>query len=92
MILKYLKQSRKSRLLIEVYKDHIIGKIWESISDSAKDLINQMIKFPPEDRLNAQDAFNHPWIQGKNFNEFKPEVAQLILNNLKSFQVSIVII
>ena len=36
--------------------------IWASISDSAKDLIKNMLIVNPQDRLTVEQALNHPWI------------------------------
>jgi calcium/calmodulin-dependent serine protein kinase len=35
---------------------------WQSISDSAKDLLTKMLKLDPKERINIDDALNHPWI------------------------------
>ncbi len=61
--------------------------IWNEISSTAKDLINKMLKYPPDQRISAQDAYTHEWIKGKRFNELKPEIAENILLNLKNFHV-----
>ncbi len=44
-----------------------------------------MLKYPPEQRFTAQQAYAHDWIQSKKFNELKPAIAQQILDNLKNF-------
>ena len=36
---------------------------WESISDSAKDLINNLLQRSADMRLTSEEAYNHPWIQ-----------------------------
>lgn len=46
-----------------------------------------MIKFPPEQRISAQEAYTHDWIKNKKFNILKPEISQNILYNLKNFHV-----
>lgn len=35
---------------------------WDQISDDAKDLIKKMLMINPTDRINAAEAFAHPWI------------------------------
>lgn len=40
--------------------------IWESISDSAKDLIDKLLEKDSEKRLTAPQALKHPWITGKH--------------------------
>jgi calcium-dependent protein kinase len=66
------------------------AKVWDEISPEAKDLISKMIKYPPESRLSAQEAFNHPWIKSKKFNELKPETAKYLMANLKNFHVKFI--
>ena len=36
---------------------------WDDVSDEAKDLVQQLLKYSPDDRISALDAINHPWIQ-----------------------------
>lgn len=64
-----------------------LGPIWQDISDQAKDLIMKMLKFRPDQRLTAEAAYSHDWIQKKKFNQLKPETAFNLMNNLKSFHV-----
>jgi len=35
---------------------------WNSVSESAKDLIRKLLSYDPTKRLSAEEAFNHPWI------------------------------
>ena len=65
----------------------IIGKIWNNVSNSAKDLINKMISYPPEQRISSQEAYAHEWLKSKNFNKFQPDIANTIMSNLKNFHV-----
>lgn len=65
------------------------AKVWDEISADAKDLISKMLKYPPETRLSAQEAFSHKWIKSKKFNELKPETAKSLMANLKNFHVLI---
>jgi hypothetical protein len=48
-----------------------------------------MLKYPPELRLTAQQAYTHDWIKKKNFNPLKPEATQALLANLTNFHVRI---
>lgn len=41
-------------------------KHWESISDSAKDLIKKMLTLDPDSRITAVEALNHPWIKERD--------------------------
>jgi len=36
---------------------------WKGISEDAKDLVRMLVKMDPKDRLNAEQALNHSWIQ-----------------------------
>ena len=38
-------------------------KIWEDISDEAKDLIQKLLNKNHRNRLSAVEALQHPWIQ-----------------------------
>lgn len=38
-------------------------KQWEQISDSAKDLVKQMLVVDPNNRITVEEALNHPWIR-----------------------------
>eukprot|EP01103_Thecamoeba_quadrilineata_P014943 TRINITY_DN457_c0_g1_i1.p1 TRINITY_DN457_c0_g1~~TRINITY_DN457_c0_g1_i1.p1 ORF type:complete len:276 (+),score=55.26 TRINITY_DN457_c0_g1_i1:1009-1836(+) len=40
---------------------------WRDISDSAKDLIRNMIKVDPSQRYTASQVLNHPWTKGLKF-------------------------
>jgi len=85
-IIKAVKKTKFNYYSIFSQND-MIGPIWHDISSQAKDLINKMIKYPPDVRISAQEAYAHEWIKNKHFNQLKPEVAQNILCNLKSFHV-----
>jgi len=50
-----------------------------------------MIKYPPEQRISAREAYMHKWIKTKKFNTIKPDTSQKILNNLRSFHVNFVV-
>ena len=36
-------------------------RFWKNISSEALDLVKKMLAENPEDRISAQDAYNHPW-------------------------------
>jgi len=38
------------------------GKIWESVSDAAKDLIRRLLTVDPSKRITGKDILEHPWI------------------------------
>lgn len=37
---------------------------WDEVSDSAKDLITQLLSLDPKKRPTAEEALNHPWTSG----------------------------
>lgn len=38
-------------------------RIWEHISEYAKDLVIKLLTVDPEKRITAADALNHPWLR-----------------------------
>jgi len=40
-------------------------KQWNSISDSAKDLVKKMLNLDPNSRIKVEEALEHPWIKVK---------------------------
>jgi len=36
---------------------------WKNVSQSGKDFISQLLQVNPQDRMSAEEALNHPWIQ-----------------------------
>ena len=36
--------------------------VWENISDLAKDFINKLLCREADERLTAEEAYNHPWL------------------------------
>eukprot|EP00271_Cylindrocystis_brebissonii_P012389 TRINITY_DN3084_c0_g1_i1.p1 TRINITY_DN3084_c0_g1~~TRINITY_DN3084_c0_g1_i1.p1 ORF type:complete len:503 (+),score=62.26 TRINITY_DN3084_c0_g1_i1:207-1715(+) len=38
-------------------------KGWESVSPAAKNLVAQLVKVDPKERLSATEALDHPWLQ-----------------------------
>lgn len=43
------------------------AKIWDNISDEAKDLVKKMLTHDQNDRLTAREALQHPWLSVRNF-------------------------
>ena len=50
----------KKKILDGTYS--ITGKVWDEISDGAKDLVSQLLTFDKDQRISAGDALAHPWI------------------------------
>ena len=61
-------------------------KQWENVSEPAKDLVSQLLKEIPDERITAADALNHPWFSQENnineigvqFNEFNQQRKKLV--------------
>lgn len=47
---------------VEKSKQSYDAQIWKTVSDQAKDFINQLLTKEPEMRPNAQQALEHPWL------------------------------
>ena len=39
--------------------------VW-SLSDHAKDLLRQMLRVDPQERINVDEALKHPWISDRD--------------------------
>lgn len=61
---------------------------WEDISDSAKDLIQQLLAYNPSDRITAQKAIKHPWIKNMSKGQLDEKATRKTLINLRNFSVS----
>jgi serine/threonine protein kinase len=63
------------------YKLH--GKVWDKVSEPAKDLIRALLTLNPAERLTVDDALGHEWIR-----QSEAELSDRILpENLKAFQI-----
>lgn len=62
------------------------GKVWDAISDEAKDLVTQLLTFDKDKRISAGDALSHPWILRMTEAEFDSKVAKKALTNLSKFR------
>ena len=62
---------------------------WDDVSDEAKDLVQKLLKYNPDERITALEAINHPWIQtNSTVDRVTKEVASKTLQNLQNFRVS----
>jgi calcium-dependent protein kinase len=54
-------------VLAKVKQGHLTfnSRDWRGISEDAKELIRMLVKMDPKDRLNAEQALNHRWIQNR---------------------------
>ena len=71
--------------LIQIGEYDIEGGIWGMISPEAKDLIVNMIEVNPVRRFTAAQAFAHPWLQNCSQPSIKPNLLQMVSQNLKTF-------
>jgi serine/threonine protein kinase len=51
----------KSKILEGEYS--LEGKVWDVISDGAKDLVKQLLTYDKDKRISACEALTHPWIE-----------------------------
>jgi serine/threonine protein kinase len=43
--------------------------VWDDISDSAKDLIRNLLVKEPSKRFTAKQCLQHPWVKGASAND-----------------------
>lgn len=70
---------------VEEGKYDIKKGVWKSISKDAKDLIKKLLTFNPDDRISAEEALLHPWVQETKI-EVDAEAASSALGHLSSFR------
>ena len=39
------------------------GRVWDYISDDAKDLVHRLLELDPDNRISIEEAITHPWIR-----------------------------
>lgn len=59
---------------------------WKSVSDKAKDFINQLLTYDAAARPDAEKALNHPWITGLSNIVIDESLAIGALTNLNNFR------
>ncbi|XP_011026960.1 PREDICTED: calcium-dependent protein kinase 3 [Populus euphratica] len=57
---------------------------WPSISSSAKDLVKQMLRADPKERLSAVEVLNHPWMREDGASDKPLDIA--VLTRMKQFR------
>jgi len=64
--------------------------VWESISDSAKELLTSLLAYDPNNRPSALDALSHPWFEmyrEAEDREFNPtQNLQLVAGKMRRFK------
>ncbi|MED6106193.1 Calcium-dependent protein kinase 25 [Stylosanthes scabra] len=74
----------------EIFREVLNGDLdfssdpWPSISESAKDLVRNMLVRDPRKRITAHEVLCHPWIQENGVAPDKP-LDSAVLNRLKQF-------
>lgn len=64
--------------------------VWEQISEQAKDLISKLLCRNADERLTAEEAFNHPWIQQqKDLEEHSLKISSEVFDNMMDYMESI---
>ncbi|XP_011377876.1 serine/threonine-protein kinase 33 isoform X1 [Pteropus vampyrus] len=51
---------------------HFDGAVWDSISDSAKSVLKQLMKVDPAHRITAKELLDNQWITGKTLSSVRP--------------------
>lgn len=70
---------------VEKGKYDISKGVWKSVSAEAKDLIKKLLTYDPVDRISAEEALKHPWIQDCKV-ELDSEATNSALSNLRGFR------
>jgi len=65
---------------------HFKGRIWDSVSKEAKNLITKLLTRNVEKRLSAVAALAHPWIKYTVKTKFNVELGKAAMKNLGTFQ------
>ncbi len=75
----------------EIFKANLEGnydfndKVWDDISDDAKDLISKIL-VPEKERLSPKECLNHQWVKETSKTEASTESRQIFLERLRRFQ------
>ena len=59
---------------------------FDRVSSEVKDLIRRMIRYPPNERITAQEAYSHIWTQTVGRLNCSPNLLKSALNKLKSYK------
>eukprot|EP00742_Colponemidia_sp_Colp-10_P000181 GILJ01000202.1.p1 GENE.GILJ01000202.1~~GILJ01000202.1.p1 ORF type:complete len:469 (+),score=93.72 GILJ01000202.1:43-1449(+) len=64
------------------------GREWDSVSESAKDLIRHLLKLNPAERYTAEQAYQHPWIVNAAGGPAVNPISVETLNAMKNFRAN----
>lgn len=79
------KEKAETVKLIQKAKYPLSGGVWDLVSSEAKDLISKMLEVNPTKRLSASEAFSHPWFSQIETPIIRPNLLEIVANNLKTF-------
>lgn len=83
---------QKLRILSKIQFERLIANFepksgeenpFDDVSDESKDFISRLLKSRPEDRLSAEDCFEHPWFQ-KNLAKAERDIGEKVLDAERS--------
>nr|CAD7203714.1 unnamed protein product [Timema douglasi] len=63
---------------------HLDARLWEQISEAAKDLVRRMLTVEPKDRITIQDVLNHKWLRDRDKGAAKIHLADTV-EEMKKF-------
>ena len=62
-------------------------KVWNNISDKAKDFISQLLTYKKDERPTAEEALKHTWLTELGSLAVDESLALSVLDNMKGFKV-----
>ena len=65
----YAEENSELFAQIKSGKFEFHSPYWDTISDSAKDLINKLLIVEPQKRLSTEEILNHPWLTQSNYSK-----------------------
>jgi len=66
--------------------DFNANPVWENISSLAKEFINKLLTRQADERLTAEEAYNHPWLAEQREREFgNVAISMDVFTNMQSY-------
>jgi len=62
-------------------------KVWNNISDKAKDFISQLLTYKKDERPTAEEVLKHVWLTELGSLAVDESLALSVLDNMKGFKV-----
>jgi len=79
-------RAEKKRMIEHDKLQFPSGGNWDKVSQSAKDFCQALMQKKPKDRLSAEQALKHPWIQNHSTVHSGPDAAHSLLDHDEVFQ------